>query len=146
MDLDITYLGTSFKLPDWHVLILGAPAPEKYGDFLVAPTSRNSMQATANWGLILKIGKRAWEKLPEGSPYKPGEWVMFDDFHPQARLSNGQVVYFIPDTRIMCGLEEPHTFEPWLDFRVQLPVLRDKMAQKRKDLLKRFSNEEEDVR
>lgn len=123
MDLDVKYLGTSLTLPSWSLLLLAAPAPEKIGSLYVDEGAQNLMNADANWGMVLKIGDRAFEDNPKGVCYKPGDWVFFEDFHPQARMVHEQRVYFIPDTRVMCGIPFPETFEPYVDFYNMLPGL-----------------------
>lgn len=135
MNYDVMYLGTSLRIPSWSVLILGAPAPKQINGILVSEGDKRNINFDANWGLILKIGDRAFEdNKGNPTPYEVGQWVMFEDFHPEARFINETLVYFIPDTRIICELEEPTTFEPYVTFYPTLDELREKAAAKRESI------------
>lgn len=142
MDLDIKFLGTSLRMPSWSLLVLGAPAPEKIGQVLITESARASMNFDANWGLVLKVGDRAFEdESYKEKPYKPGDWIMFEDFHPESRLINGLLVYFIPDSRVIAALDDPETFEPYLNFKDVLPGLESQALELRKSLIERSNNE-----
>lgn len=146
MDYTRRYLGTSIRIPSWSLLILGAPAPEKIGGILISEDAKRSINFDANWGLILKIGDRAFEENKEDRhPYKPGQWVMFEDFHPEARFLNETLVYFIPDSRIICELDEPETFEPFVNFFQTLPEIENRAAEKREHLLARYRSENQEA-
>jgi hypothetical protein len=56
MDLDVKYLGVSFDLPLWGLLILSARAPEVVDGLHNDEATQAAMNADANWGMILKIG------------------------------------------------------------------------------------------
>lgn len=140
MQYDIVYLGTSIDLPGWSLLVLGAPAPTHIGGILLSDDVIKSMNFDANWGLVLKVGDRAFEADPNGCPYKPGDWVIFEDFHPEARYIHGVLVYFIPDARVIGKLPEIETFEPYLNFREVLPEMEERASELRKSLLLRTSN------
>jgi len=142
MDLDIKYVGTSVRIPSWSILILGAPAPEKIGQILLTEGSRASMNFDANWGLILKVGARAFEEEAyKEPPFKAGDWVMFEDFHPEARKINDTLVYFIPDSRVIAALDDPLTFEPYLNFKDVLPSIEQAALDFRNALIKRSEND-----
>ncbi len=145
MDLDVKYLGTSKKLCGWSSLILAAPAPEKVGSLYMDEGAQNAMNADANWGMILKNGDRGWEDNPKGVAFQPGEWIFFEDFHPQARMIHDQRVYFIPDTRLMSGLPVPHTFEPYVDFYSTLPSIAAKARETEKRVAEKWKAVQEDM-
>jgi len=143
MNYDVVYLGTSIRMPSWSLLILGAPSPDKVGGIYLSEDAKKSMNFDANWGLVLKVGDRAFEATdgtPNESPYKAGDWVMFEDFHPEARYINKTLVYFIPDSRIICALDDPQTFGPFLDFEETLAPIREDARILREELLNRSCN------
>lgn len=136
MDLDVKYLGSSFRIAGWTLLIMPPPAGQE-GNWELDQASQALITADANWGMVLKVGDRAYEDNPGGCPYEPGDWVWFEDFHPQGRKAPEELVYFIPDTRILCALEEYWLFEPYLKFAPQLPLMAERAALKREELAER---------
>jgi hypothetical protein len=137
MDLDVKYLGVSFDLPLWGLLILSARAPEVVDGLHNDEATQAAMNADANWGMILKIGKLAYEGVEGGCPFKVGDWIFFEDFHPQADKIHDELVYEIPDTRIRKRINDPWLFEPYLNFVTQLPILAERVAKKREALKQR---------
>jgi hypothetical protein len=73
--------------------------------------------------MVLKIGDRAYEEV--GNPYKPGDWVSFEEFHPQSRMINGVKVYFIADSRIMIKQKDLSTWDCYLLFEENLKKIRE---------------------
>jgi co-chaperonin GroES (HSP10) len=140
MDYDIKYLGTPIRLPGWALLILGAPAPDVIGGIMISDDAKRSMNFDANWGLVLKVGDRAYEENPGGSPYKAGDWVIFEDFHPEARYIHDTLVYFIPDSRVCGALPEPESYEPYVNFVATLPEIEQRAIHKREMLMARMND------
>jgi hypothetical protein len=116
--LDEIYLGCSLVRPRWETIIMAPPKIDKMGHMIQTDHSKLSMQTSADWGYILKIGTRSFEEMinlkptiPDPLPFNVGELVFFDEYHHQARRINGILMYFISDTRHICSMEEPEMFD-----------------------------------
>lgn len=130
-DLDQIYLGTKISVPLWELLILAPPGISMMQGLVQTSFSTDSMKQSANYGMILKIGDHCFEEVKnkDGSraecPYKTGEWISFEEFHPQSRKVNGVMVYYIADSRIMGRHDELDTWDCYLLFEDKLKRIRE---------------------
>lgn len=108
--IDEFYTGMEFEMKHWDVLVMLAPKIEKIGDVILTDWGSDVLQEAAKWGMILRLGDRAFETdrskgLPP--PYKPGDWVHWRDFHPHSRSFNGVNCLIIPDGSIQGRMRNP---------------------------------------
>lgn len=125
--LDMEFLACELDIPYWDVLMLTAPKITKIGKVLESEWSQDTVQESANWGMILKLGDAAYEaKRLKGlpPPYSPGDWVLFNEFRPEPRRINNVPCYFIPDGKIMARMRDPEKFIAYHYVKSQLPVLK----------------------
>lgn len=126
-DLDIIYLGTKLRVPLWEMVLLASPGIHEMGGLIQTDHTQDSMIMSADYGMILKMGDHCYEEV--GNPYKTGQWVSFEEFHPQSRRINGVLIYFIADSRIMAEQAELETWDCYLLFEEKLKKLREHAAE-----------------
>lgn len=120
-DLDILYVGTDIDGVRWDLVVMAPPQIESLGGIEITDETRHRMQTSANFGYVLKIGKRAFEEERDGAIVRPdleefklGQLVHFDEYHSQPLRLNGLMIYFISDVRTVCNAGDPLTHQPHL--------------------------------
>jgi co-chaperonin GroES (HSP10) len=147
MDLDVLYTGTTVDVPLWDCLVLAPPLIKERNGILLTDWDQDRVKEKGNWGLILKLGERAFEKEKEktgDTPYHTGEWVFFQEYHPESRYVNDTMVYFIVDGRISGRIPDVKTWKVFHDIRDELEKMKIDAASKRSELLDLASKWEED--
>lgn len=133
-DLDIIYLGMKTYVPLYEVLILATPPIREMKGLKQSDATSDSMQMSADYGMILKIGGHAYEEIKDDNkkrlpcPYKTGQWVSFEEFHPQARKDNGLLTYCIADSRIIRAYDDLEHWDVYLLFEKNLKKIRERAA------------------
>lgn len=137
-DLDVVYLGTKIDVPLWEVLLLAPPTIKSMQGLEQTDATSDSMRLSADYGMVLKVGDLAFsevlkDQVKEGKelkpPFVPGQWVAFEEFHPQSRNINGVMVYHIADSRIMSSMNELDMWDCYLLFEENLKKIRAYAAQ-----------------
>ena len=132
--LDIEYCGVEIDIPSWDVLVTKPLITEMNG-LLMSDWQQDRLQEQGHWGLILKLGARAFEKeIEKGKPipYQVGDWVMFHELHPQARRINESFVYFVPDNKLICKITDLIHWECYHLAFNDLQLMRERAAETRK--------------
>lgn len=141
MDLDKQYIGMSLDIPSWDVLVLAPHLIKKMHGLFQTDWAQDTMQESGYWGMILKLGERAFEQerfyesdgktkraTPIAAPYAAGDWIMFNEFCPQSRRINKTNVYAIPDAKIMFKIPE-NELHLWNVYH----LIRDELENMKKD-------------
>lgn len=133
-DLDIIYLGMEVDVPLWEVFLLAAPPMSEMLGLTQTDATRDMMRMSANYGMILTIGGHTYEEVLDENkkrapcPYRTGQWVAFEEFHPQSRKYNGVMTYCISDSRVMKSIKELDMWDCYLLFEENLKKIRDHAA------------------
>lgn len=138
--LDVEYLGMTIDVPLWDVLVLGAPLIKEKDGIVLTGWSQDMVQEKCQWGLVLKLGERAYEKARDAegnAPYKPGDWVFFNPIQHQSLRANNVLAHFVPDGAIVARIPSPKEWEIFHEIKDQLVLMREDMLWKREDLIQR---------
>lgn len=125
------FIGLELHMPGWECLVMAPPTID--GDDVVVNTdhTKDSMQRSANLGIILQLGDKAYIETDKDNmplefqppqPYKVGDLVLFEELRPEPRYLNGVMVYFISDVRNMAAIKDPQYFDHFLMFCPKLPL------------------------
>ena len=138
--LDVEYLGMTIDVPLWDVLVLGAPLIKEKDGIVLTGWSQDMVQEKCQWGLVLKLGERAYEKARDAeghAPYHPGDWVFFNPIQHQSLRANNVLAHFVPDGAIVARIPSPKEWEIFHEIKDQLVLMREDMLWKREDLAQR---------
>ncbi len=131
-DLDIVYLGVEVNVPLFEILLLAPPPIREMKGLVQSDATSDSMQLSADYGMVLKVGGHAYEEVKDADnkrapcPYKPGDWVSFEEFHPQGRKYNGVLTYCIADSRILNSVPDLEHWDVYLLFENNLKKIRER--------------------
>lgn len=124
------FLGLEMHMPGWECLIMAPPTIDESGVVVNTDHTKDSMQRSANLGVILQLGDKAYIEVDKDNiplvdqpkkPYKVGDLIVFEEMRPEPRYINGVMVYFIPDIRNMASFIDPLYFDHYLMFYQKFP-------------------------